>query len=197
MKQRSCRGTYELERSRRDLAACLGDALRLEVNRGLRASSKGKSNRLTRSPPMIDDPPLITLRRKVPRPTGAQLAELNGTPTGFIIDALGGRGAVAPDIKPVITEQASFCGVAVTCHVAPADNLAVFAALPLLQAGDVIVAAADGYRETAVVGDLVLGMARNLGAVAFVTDGCVRDIPGIREVGLPCFSAGVTPASPV
>jgi len=38
---------------------------------------------------MIDDPPLITLRRKVPRPTGAQLAELNGTPTGFIIDALG------------------------------------------------------------------------------------------------------------
>jgi hypothetical protein len=25
---------------------------------------------------MIDDPPLITLRRKVPRPTGAQLAEL-------------------------------------------------------------------------------------------------------------------------
>ena len=79
---------------------------------------------------MIDDPPLITLRRKVPRPTGAQLAELNGTPTGFIIDALGGRGAVAPDIKPVITEQASFCGVAVTCHVGPADNLAVFAALP-------------------------------------------------------------------
>ena len=85
-----------------------------------------------------------------------------------------GRGAVAPDIKPVITEQARFCGVAVTCHVGPADNLAVFAALPLLQAGDVIVAAADGYRETAVVGDLVLGMARNFGAVAFVTDGCVR-----------------------
>ena len=108
-----------------------------------------------------------------------------------------GRGAVAPDIKPIITEQASFCGVAVTCHVGPADNLAVFAALPLLQQGDVIVAAADGYRETAVVGDLVLGMARNLGAVAFVTDGCVRDIPGIRDVGLPCFSAGVTPASPM
>jgi 4-hydroxy-4-methyl-2-oxoglutarate aldolase len=146
---------------------------------------------------MIDDPPLITLRRRVPRPTAAQLAALNGTPTGFIIDALGGRGAVAPDIKPIITEQASFCGVAVTCHVGPADNLAVFAALPLLQQGDVIVAAADGYRETAVVGDLVLGMARNLGAVAFVTDGCVRDIPGIRDVGLPCFSAGVTPASPV
>ena len=61
--------------------------------------------------------------------------------------------------------------VAVTCHVGPADNLAVFAALPLLQAGDVIVAAADGYRETAVVGDLVLGMARKPLPVA---SGCAR-----------------------
>jgi len=42
---------------------------------------------------MIDDPPLITLRRKVPRPTGAQLAELNGTPTGFIIESFEERSA--------------------------------------------------------------------------------------------------------
>jgi 4-hydroxy-4-methyl-2-oxoglutarate aldolase len=40
-------------------------------------------------------------------------------------------------------------------------------------------------------------MARNQGAVAFVTDGCVRDVPGIRDVGLPCFASGVTPNSPV
>ncbi|QCI64117.1 RraA family protein [Phreatobacter stygius] len=145
---------------------------------------------------MIDDPPLITLRRQVPRPTAAQIAALDGVPTGFIVDALGGRGAMAPEIKPVVPEQAIFCGVAVPCHAGPADNLAVFAAFPLVQPGDVLVAAADGYRETAVVGDLVLGMARNLGAVGFVTDGCVRDVPGIREVGLPCFASGVTPNSP-
>jgi 4-hydroxy-4-methyl-2-oxoglutarate aldolase len=29
-----------------------------------------------------------------------------------------------------------------------------------------------------------------------VTDGCVRDIPGILAVSLPCFAAGVTPNSP-
>lgn len=61
----------------------------------------------------------------------------------------------------------------------------------------VIVAAADGYRETAVIGDLVLGMARNRGAVAFVTDGCVRDVPGIAEAVLPCFATGIAPDSPV
>jgi len=144
---------------------------------------------------MIDEPPLISIRRRVPRPTASQLERLEGTPTGFIVDALYGRAALAAHIKPVIPEQAAFCGVAVTCHVGPSDNLAVFAALPLLQPGDVIVAAADGFRETALAGDLLIGMARNRGAVAFVTDGCVRDLPGIREVGLPCFAAGVTPNS--
>jgi 4-hydroxy-4-methyl-2-oxoglutarate aldolase len=59
-----------------------------------------------------------------------------------------------------------------------------------------VIAATDGYRATAVIGDLVLGMARNAGAVGFLTDGCVRDLPGIMGVGLPCFAAGVTPNSP-
>jgi len=39
-------------------------------------------------------------------------------------------------------------------------------------------------------------MARNRGAIGFVTDGCVRDVAGIRALGLPCFAAGVTPNSP-
>ena len=39
--------------------------------------------------------------------------------------------------------------------------------------------------------------AGNKGISAFVTDGCVRDITGIRDVGVPCFSLGVTPNSPV
>ncbi len=91
---------------------------------------------------MIDDPPLIRFFRHVLRPTTEQLQALQGTPTGYIVDALYGRAALAPEIKPVVPEQAEFCGVAVPCHVGPADNLAVFAALPLLQKGDVIVAAA-------------------------------------------------------
>lgn len=49
---------------------------------------------------------------------------------------------------------------------------------------------------TAIVGDLLLGMARNRGVVGFVTDGLVRDIVGIQAVGLPVYCAGVTANSP-
>jgi 4-hydroxy-4-methyl-2-oxoglutarate aldolase len=145
---------------------------------------------------MIEDAPLITLRRPSRRPTAAQISALTDVPTGFLVDALGGFGGLDAAIKPVVPTQSSFCGVALTCHAGPADNLAVFAALQVLQAGDVLVAATDGFRRTSVTGDLLLGMARNLGATAFVTDGCVRDIAGITAVGLPCFAAGVTPNSP-
>lgn len=124
------------------------------------------------------------------------MAGFKGVQTGFLVDAMNGRGALAGAIKACIPEQADFCGVALTSHAGPADNMAVFAMLPVLSPGDVMVVAADDYRATAVTGDLLLGMARNQGAVAFVTDGCARDIPGIRSVGLPCFCAGVTPNSP-
>ncbi len=146
---------------------------------------------------MIEDPPLLKLRRNFPRPSAEQLAAFADVPTGFIVDALHGRAALDSQIKPVSNDQAKFHGVAVTADNGPADNLAAFCAIEVAGPGDVIMAAADGFRATAVSGDLMLGIARNRGCVAFVTDGHVRDITGIVEVGMPCFAAGVTPNSPV
>ena len=145
---------------------------------------------------MIDDAPKVSTCTPIPRPRADQIRALHNVPTGFVVDALGGAGALDYRVKPVVPEQASFCGPAVTCNAGPADNLAVFAALEHLLPGDVIVATTGGYTGCAITGDLLLGMARNCGAIAFVTDGCVRDVPGIRGVGLPCFAVGVTPNSP-
>ena len=144
---------------------------------------------------MIDEAPRIQ-RKSVDRPAKELVDALRGTPTGFLVDAMGGSGALDYRIKPAIYEHASFCGVALTCNAGPADNLALVAALESVQPGDVLVCATGNYTGCAVTGDLVLGMARNCGAVAFVTDGCVRDLPGIRMVGLPCYCVGVTPNSP-
>jgi 4-hydroxy-4-methyl-2-oxoglutarate aldolase len=145
---------------------------------------------------VIENAPKIQALTPIRRPRPEQVGALQRVPTGYVVDALGGGGALDYRIKPVVPGQCDFCGPALTCDAGPADNLAVFAALELLQPGDVIVAASGGHTGCAIIGDLVLGMARNGGALAFVTDGCVRDIPGIRAVGLPCFCIGVTPNSP-
>ncbi len=148
---------------------------------------------------MIEDPPLLTIRSGFARPAAAAVAALTGVPSGHLVDAMGGHGALDYRIKPVTQAPPAahaFCGVALTCDCGPADNLAVFAALEAVRPGDVIVAATDAFTGCAVVGDLVLGMARNGGAAAFVTDGLARDLDGIEGVGMPVFCRGVSPNSP-
>lgn len=143
---------------------------------------------------MIDEPPLLTVRRRFDRPSNDKVRAFRGIQTGFVADAMNGRGALDAKIKP-IGGPASFFGVAVPCAAGPADNLAPFAALDVAQTGDVIICATDSFDRTSVCGDLLLGMMKNRGVAAFVTDGYVRDVIGIRAVGLPCFASGLTPNS--
>jgi len=145
---------------------------------------------------MIEEPPLLTIRRDFPRPSPQHLAMLAEVPTGFVADAMNGRGAVDYRIKPLSSVSKSIVGTAMTCHCGPADNLALFGALSAASPGDILVAATDAFTGTAVVGDLLLGMARNRGIVALVTDGLARDRSGCLAVGVPLFCAGLTPNSP-
>src|SRR5262245_10810610 len=145
---------------------------------------------------MIKDPPALTIRRDFPRPSAAEIAAFAGVPTGYAVDALGGRGALDYRIKPLVPVTSVLVGVAVTCDCGPADNLALFGALEVAKAGDVLVAATGGFTATALVGDLFMGMARNRGIKGLATDGLARDLTGILGVGLPLFCAGVTPNSP-
>ena len=144
---------------------------------------------------MIDEAPLLTIKRRFERPSPDEVRAFSGILTGFVADALGGRGAMVPAVKP-IAGTGPFCGVALPCAAGPADNLAVFGALLIAEPGDVVICAADAFEHTAVTGDLLLGMLKNKGCVGFVTDGAVRDLPGIRDVGLPCYATAVTPNSP-
>jgi 4-hydroxy-4-methyl-2-oxoglutarate aldolase len=116
-------------------------------------------------------------------------------PTSFIIDALGGRGAMDWRIKAV-GRLRPFVGTALPCYCGPADNLALCAAVAQCLPGDVLVAATDSYTGTSVVGDLLLGIAKNRGASAFITDGLIRDAHDIEGLDFPCYAMGVTPNSP-
>ena len=146
---------------------------------------------------MIKDPPLLTVRRNFPRPSASDVAAFAGVPTGYAVDAMGGRGALDYRIKPLAPATSVLGGVAVTCQCGPADNLALFAALAIAQPGDILIAATDGFAATAVTGDLLVGMAKNRGIRGLVTDGLARDVAGILAVGLPVYCAGITANSPV
>jgi 4-hydroxy-4-methyl-2-oxoglutarate aldolase len=146
---------------------------------------------------MIKDPPLLTIKRDFPRPSAQDVAAFTNVPTGYAVDAMNGRGALDYRIKPLAPANSVMVGVAVTCHCGPADNLALFGALAIAKAGDILVAATDGFTATSVTGDLLLGMAKNRGLKGLVTDGLARDLAGILAVGLPLYCAGLTPNSPV
>src|SRR3954449_1086082 len=118
---------------------------------------------------MIEEPPLLTIRRR-PSPAAVPPHPLfRDAPTGWLVDAMDGRGAMDQAIKPLAPEVAGmgrFVGTALTCWCGPNDNLAAMAAVALAAPGDVIVVAAEGFTGSGMIGDLVTCMARNKGVAA-------------------------------
>ncbi len=147
---------------------------------------------------MIEEPAKLTIKRPSRRPAAEHLAAFKDAPTGFVVDAMMGAGAMSAEVAPIDLGlgRAKVAGPAVTAGNGPADILATLAALAFIQPGDVLVVATGGHRGCAAAGDRVCGMARNCGAVALVTDGMVRDHAGLVDVGMPVWAVGVTPASP-
>jgi len=149
---------------------------------------------------MIKDPPVLTVNRNICRPDAQLLKRFVGVPTGYVVDAMGGRGALDFEIRSLADDAGpmnGFVGPALTCHCGPADNLVLLAAAITAERGDVLVCGTDRFQETCVTGDLLLGAAKKQGISGFVTDGLVRDVEGILELGLPVFCRGKTPNSPV
>ena len=148
---------------------------------------------------MLEAPPPLTVRRTFARPPAAAIAALEGAMTGHVADALGGLGALDASIKPLAgapPAMRAVVGPAFPCMNSPADQLGLVGALGYAEPGDVLVIGTEAYLGTAVIGDLMMRMALNCRAAGVVTDGAVRDTPGIVEVGLPVYCAGVSPNSP-
>jgi 4-hydroxy-4-methyl-2-oxoglutarate aldolase len=146
---------------------------------------------------MIHEPPRLTIRTGFARPTSAQIRAFRDVPTGFICDAMQGRGALATEIAPLSPNlPAHAVGTALVADNGPEEILATMGALHVMQAGDFIVSAVRGCTQCSAAGDQFMGMLNNKGAAGFVTDGAMRDLEGIEEVGLPAWCAGLNPNSP-
>ncbi|MDV7143441.1 RraA family protein [Tropicimonas sp. TH_r6] len=148
---------------------------------------------------MIEAPPKLTIRKDLRRPSEAQIAAFQGVATGFVVDAMFGAGALSLNIQPLGGGQDLDCnaaGTALTAECGAGDVLAVFASLKFIRPGDVVVSSFAAHSGCAAGGDGLVGMMKNCGAAGFVTDGPLRDYPGLVSVGLPVWCTGITPASP-
>jgi regulator of RNase E activity RraA len=87
------------------------------------------------------------------------------------------------------------CGRAVTVRCRPGDNLMVHKALQVAEPRDIIVVATCGNTTSAVFGELMCHTAAAKGLGGIVVDGAIRDVDGIRRLGVAAFSRSVSPGA--
>lgn len=133
------------------------------------------------------------------------LAEtLAGLPVGTLVmnlDRAGFPNCFMKGVAP-LTPERRFVGRARTLRCLPTrpDIVAAQknagkptphrAAMDGVSPGQVLVIEARGELGAAVMGDLLAARIKAAGGAAAVTDGCVRDVPALAQIGLPVYAAG-------
>ena len=117
-----------------------------------------------------------------------------GIPVANIADSMNRMSCMNTRIRPV--NDVALLGPAFTVKTRPGDNLLLSKALDLAQPGDIIVVDVQGDLTNAVMGELMTLWAKQRGIGGFVIDGAIRDIGALRQMDIPIYAAGVTPAGP-
>src|SRR5699024_2355042 len=115
-----------------------------------------------------------------------------------LISDVSGRWAGAPGLLPVAAVPAGHvvAGPAFTVRTRPGDNLVVHKALDVARPGEVLVIAAGGAQDRAILGGLMGRYAAERGIAALVIDGAVRDRSDLDRFAPPVFAAGISHLGP-
>lgn len=140
--------------------------------------------------------PGFRIRVNFERPPKELVDQYRQFETPDISDMLNRMYTMSADIHNLVN-YSPLVGPACTVKVFPGDNLMVHKALDAAKPGDVVVIDTSGSQRNAVLGDLVTNKARHRGIAGFIVDGLIRDLAGLKEVGLPVFARGVTPFGPL
>jgi len=131
--------------------------------------------------------------------TPAEIDRWRTVPVAVAVDLGCDAGQIDPAIRPLLPagRQPRLFGRAVTALCEPPDFGAVLHALDLVMPGDVLVIAASGHAETAMIGEILGGHLRRRGGCGLVCDGAVRDVATLAGwTDLPVFARSVTPRGP-
>ena len=130
----------------------------------------------------------------------ARLAALPVAAVADVLDRLGRRSqAMAHGVRPLPGGPVAITGRAFTIAATASDAVLEnpyeheLAAADATPAGAVVVLATGGLLDVAVWGELLSTRMLARGGIGVVTDGGVRDVAGIRRLGVPVFAAAITP----
>jgi len=121
-------------------------------------------------------------------------------PVAVIVDLQQSIRQIDPAVHSLLpaASQPRLTGPVVTACCTPPDFGAVMHALEILQKGDVLVIAADGWAQHAMIGDILGGYLRAKGIAGVVCDGAVRDTATLAQWNdFPVFTRHTTPRGPV
>jgi len=133
-----------------------------------------------------------TRQRKVDEAT---VEKFKAIAVANISDSMSRMAHGGPRLRPMHAGGV-LSGVALTVRQRPGDNLMVHAALNRAKAGDVIVVDAGGDLTNAIIGELMLSHAQQIGVAGVIINGAVRDHGWIRKNTFPVYAAGVTHRGP-
>ena len=141
----------------------------------------------------------ITVHAPPPPLDSALVARWGRISTTITADLFRGSVLADPRIRPLqpLPPGVRLVGRALTVRCAPPDFGAVLQAVDLAGRGDVVVIAADGDPNTAMIGDILSGVARRKAVAGVVCDGAVRDIGVLRSWSdFPVFSRSTIARGP-
>lgn len=120
-------------------------------------------------------------------------------PAAVAVDLGRDIGQIDPAIRPLNPpgHQPRLFGRALTVCCDPPDFGAVVHALDVAKPGDVLMIAAAGRRDFAMIGEILGGHLRRLGCVGLVCDGAVRDVAELASWSdFSVFTRFITPRGP-
>ena len=131
--------------------------------------------------------------------TPEEIARWSLIPVAIAVDLVREAGQIDPSLRPLrpAGQQPRLFGPAVTVRCEAPDFGAVLQALDVIERGQVLVIDAGGYRDAAMIGDILSGHLRAKGCAGLVCDGAVRDVGTLGSwTDFPVFTRWINPRGP-
>ena len=134
------------------------------------------------------------IKKSIQRPAKELIEGFAELPVANIADMMNRVFCLDAKIRPM--NAAPLCGPAFTISTRPGDNLLLHKALDMAQPGDILVVAAQGELSNSIMGELMALWAIKRGLGGFIFDGAIRDIGTLKNMEIPIYASGITPAGP-